>query len=108
MTSGTGISSGNDIVCGSLCVCRDEDEARRNFRDGEILVIPSTSNRIVDLIRHSRGIICEIDGEDSHAAIVGQALGIPVIVGALGATKILKSGTTVTVDAKRGTVYCGG
>mgnify|MGYP001625162494 FL=1 len=108
LTSGTGISSGNDIVCGSLCVCRDEDEARRNFRDGEILVIPSTSNRIVDLIRHSRGIICEIDGEDSHAAIVGQALGIPVIVGALGATKILKSGTTVTVDAKRGTVYCGG
>lgn len=108
LTSGTGISSGNDIVCSSLCVCRDEDEARRNFRDGEILVIPSTSNRIVDLIRHSRGIICEIDGEDSHAAIVGQALGIPVIVGALGATKILKSGTTVTVDAKRGTVYCGG
>ena len=108
LTSGTGISSGNDIVCGSLCVCRDEEEARRNFRDGEILVIPSTSNRIVDLIRHSRGIICEIDGEDSHAAIVGQALGIPVIVGALGATKILKSGTTVTVDAKRGTVYCGG
>ena len=108
LTSCTGISSGNDIVCGSLCVCRDEDEARRNFRDGEILVIPSTSNRIVDLIRHSRGIICEIDGEDSHAAIVGQALGIPVIVGALGATKILKSGTTVTVDAKRGTVYCGG
>ena len=48
-----------------------------------------------------------MDGEDSHAAIVGQALGIPVIVGALGATKILKSGTAVTVDAKRGMVYCG-
>ncbi|MCI8387158.1 MAG: pyruvate kinase [Clostridiales bacterium] len=107
LTSGTGISSGTDTVCGTLCVCRDEEEARQNFRDGEILVIPSTSNRIVDLLRHARGIICEIDGEDSHAAIVGQALGIPVIVGALGATKILKSGTTVTVDAKRGTVYCG-
>ena len=107
LSSGTGISSGNDIVCGNLCVCRDEDEARQNFRDGEILVIPSTSNRIVDLLRHARGLICEMDGEDSHAAIVGQALGIPVIVGALGATKILKSGTAVTVDAKRGMVYCG-
>ena len=107
LTSGTGISTGNDVVCGTLCVCRDEVEARQNFRDGDILVIPSTSNAIIDLIRHAGGIICEIDGEDSHAAIVGQALGIPVIVGALGATKILKSGTTVTVDAKRGTVYCG-
>jgi len=107
LTSGTGISSGTDTVCGTLCVCRDEAEMRQNFKDGDILVIPSTSNRVIDLMRHARGIICEIDGEDSHAAIVGQALGIPAIVGALGATRILKSGTAVTLDAKRGMVYCG-
>ncbi len=107
LTSGTGISvGGSETVCGTLCVCRDELEARQFFKAGDILVIPATTNRIVDLIRHASGIICEIDGEDSHAAIVGQALGIPVIVGALGATKILKSGTAVTIDAKRGMVYC--
>ncbi len=109
LTTGTGISSPDaptDIACGTLCVCRDEAEARASFRDGDILVIPATSNRIIDLLRHAKGIICEIDGDDSHAAIVGQALGLPVIVGALGATKILKSGTAVTLDAKRGTVYC--
>ena len=107
LTSGTGIAVEADTVCGTLCVCRDEAEMRREFKDGDILVIPSTSNKIIDLLRHARGIICEIDGEDSHAAIVGQALGIPVIVGARGATRILKSGTAVTVDAKRGIVYCG-
>ena len=107
LTSGTGISAGADTVCGTLCVCRDEAEMRREFKGGEILVIPSTSNKVIDLLRHARGIICEIDGEDSHAAIVGQALGIPVIVGALGATRILKNGTAVTLDAKRGMVYCG-
>lgn len=107
LTSGTGISSGDsEPVCGTLCVCRDENEARQTFKPGDILVIPTTSNHIIDLLRHAGGIICEMDGDDSHAAIVGQALGIPVIVGALGATKILKSGTTVTVDAKRGMVYC--
>jgi len=107
LTSGTGISSGTDTVCGTLCVCRDEAEARQNFKSGDILVMPSTSNKIMDILRKARGIVCEIDGEDSHAAIVGQALGIPVIVGALGATRILKSGTAVTLDAKRGMVYCG-
>ncbi len=107
LASGTGISSGTDTVCGTLCVCRDEAEMRASFKDGDIIVVPSTSNKVIDLLRHARGIICEIDGEDSHAAIVGQALGIPVIVGALGATRILKSGTTVTLDAKRGMVYCG-
>ena len=107
LTSGTGISSGDcEPVCGILCVCRDEEEARQSFKPGDILVIPATSNHIIDLLRHAGGIICEIDGEDSHAAIVGQALGIPVIVGAHGATKILKSGTAVTIDAKRGMVYC--
>ena len=54
------------------------------------------------------GNVCQQLYTVVDTAIVGQALGIPVIVGALGATKILKSGTTVTVDAKRGTVYCGG
>ncbi len=107
LTSGTGIAAGVDSVCGALCVCRDEEEMRQKFKEDEIIVIPSTSNGVIDLLRHAKGIICEMDGIDSHAAIVGQALGIPVIVGALGATKILKSGTAVTLDAKRGMVYCG-
>lgn len=108
LTSGTGIAAwGVESVCGTICVCRDEDEMRQKFKGDEIIVIPSTSNKVIDLLRHARGIICEIDGDDSHAAIVGQALGIPVIVGALGATRILKNGTAVTLDAKRGMVYCG-
>ncbi len=107
LTSGTGIPSGTDTVCGTLCVCRDEADMRQRFKSGDILVVQSTSNNVIDLVRHAKGIICEIDGTDSHAAIVGQALGIPVIVGALGATRILKSGTAVTLDAKRGMVYCG-
>jgi len=41
---------------------------------------------------------------NSHAAIVGLALDIPVIVGAENACLRLKSGTTVTVDAARGIV----
>ncbi len=104
LVSGTGIGSS---VCGTLCVCTNEREALANFRDGEILVLPDTSRNIIDLIRRASGIICERDGEDSYAAIVGQALGIPVVYGAVGATKILKSGTTVILDGASGTVFSG-
>ena len=50
------------------------------------------------------GIITEQDGANSHAAIVGLALNKPVLVGAKGATEILRSGTNVTLDAERGIV----
>ena len=106
-TLATGVGIGSGIVCGELCVCADDTDAEKNFKSDTILVIPFTTNKIIDTIRSAKGIICEQSGEDSHAAIIGQALGIPVIVGARGATKILRSGTAVTLDAKKGIVFNG-
>jgi len=105
LVSGTGV--GNKTVCGNLCVCRDEEEVQKIFKEGEILVVPGVSCETITTLRHAAGIICEKDGVESTAAIVGQALNIPVIVGAVNATKILKSGTVVTLDAARGTVLSG-
>jgi len=98
----------NDLtVSGKLCVAESEQDAINSFIDGDILVIEKTSNLIIDLIKHASGIITEEDGISSHGAIVGMTLNIPVIAGAKGATKILKSGTTVTLDSSRGLVYSG-
>ena len=105
LTSGTGLVDRR--VCGTLCVCQNEDEAFRTFKDGDVLVISETSNRLLPLLRRASGIICERPGTDSHAAIPGMTLDIPVIVGAVGATTILKSGTAVTMDGKRGIVFTG-
>lgn len=102
--------AGNGIVdksvCGKLCVCSTDAEALAKFENGDIIVIPSASDRIIGILRHASAIICERGGDDSYAAIVGKTLNIPVIVGAENATKILKNGTTVTVDGKLGMVYC--
>lgn len=102
LVSGTGIT--NKSICGNLCVCKDEEEAFEKFNDGEILVMPKTSNGLLPLLKQASGVITEQDGLDSHAAIVGLALDIPVIVGAAQATKILKSGAIVLIDAVRGIV----
>jgi len=102
LASGTGITSKS--VCARLCVCKNEDEAIRKFSDGDIIVIPQTSNAILTLLKKAAGIITEQSGVDSHAATVGCALDIPVIVGAHDATIILKSGEVVILDASRGIV----
>lgn len=106
LVEGTGAT--NLSVCGNLCVANSEEEAKRIFRSGDILVIPQTSNEILSLLKECSGIITESPGLNSHAAIVGMALDIPVLVDAFGATKILRSGTTVTLDAERGIVISGG
>ena len=105
LVSGTGVTGLS--TCGNLCVADTDDEAIVNFNDGDILVIQKTSNQLLPLLKKAGGIITEEDGVASHAAIVGMTLEIPVIVGALGATKILKSGTTITMDGRRGLVYSG-
>ena len=91
-----------------LCVARTPEEAVRSFANGEILVIPETDNSLMRILRAASGIITEKAGKDSHAAVVGLSLDIPVIVGAENATQILKSGTTVTIDAEKGIVSSGG
>ena len=53
------------------------------------------------------GLVVEEGGVNIHAAIVGLTLEVPVIIGATNATKILKSGSTVTVDSDKGIVYFG-
>lgn len=102
LVMGEGITE--KTVVAPLCVARSNDEARKDFTSGEILVIEETSNEIMPLLRSAGGIIVEKGGSESHAAVVGLTLDIPVIVGAENATKILKSGTTVMLDAKKGVV----
>ena len=103
LVSGRGINKLSAI--GKLCVAANADEAMHRFHKDDILVIPQTTNDLIPLLRDAKGVICEENGVNSHAAIVGQALDIPVIVGAKNASKILKNGTLVSVDADAGLVY---
>ncbi len=91
-------------ACGNLCVATTEQQALEKFRAGDILVIPQTSNALLSLMKEAAGIVTEAPGLNSHAAIVGMTLDKPVLVGAKNATKLLKSGTTVTLDGEHGYV----
>ena len=76
----------------------------KSFHDGDILVVPETDNSMIDCLRRCSGIITEQKGTNTHAAISGLAMDKPVITGAANATRILKAGTVVCLDAKNGRV----
>lgn len=104
LLKGRGI--GKKEVCSSLCVCESEDEVKKNFKPGDILVIPETSNEIMEQLKQASGIIVEKDGANTHAATVALSLDIPALLGAEHATQILKSGAIVILDGEKGTVSC--
>ena len=99
-----GFSINERSATAPLCVCESEDELIKNYKDGDIIVINETSNRIMDQLKTASAIVCEKNGGNSHAAIVGLSRDIPVILGAQNATKILKSGAIVTVNGEDGVV----
>jgi pyruvate kinase len=92
---------------GRLCVGKNNADVLECFNEGEILVMPKTDNSLLKIMRKASAVIVEEAGSTTHAAIVGLTLEIPVICGAKAATDILKTGTTVTVDATQGMVYSG-
>ncbi len=102
LLSGQGIT--DQSVCANLCVAKSEEEALMNYQKGDILVIQKTTNNLLNIMRSCSGIITETGGYNSHAAIVGLTLKKPVIIGATGATSILKSGVTVLMDGQSGRV----
>ncbi len=102
LVEGVPVNKGH--VTGRLCVCKTEEEAKANFIDGDILVIPKTSNSIMPILRKASGIIAEAHGLTSHAAISGLALEIPVVISAINATEILTSGTIVRIEGDKGIV----
>ena len=102
LLTGQGVTE--KTVSARLCVCKHLEDIPKRFRDGDILVVPETDNSIVDYLRRASGIITEQDGQNTHAAIAGLAMDKPVITGAEHATRILKGGAVVTLDAKTGRV----
>ena len=75
--------------------------------DGEVLVAHMTAPDWVPLMRKAAAIVTDSGGMTCHAAIVSRELGIPCVVGTAEATKALRDGEVVTVDAGEGVVTEG-
>lgn len=71
---------------------------------GDVLVAVATHPDYVMAMHKAVAIVTDEGGITSHAAIVSRELGLPCIVGTKNATKVLRDGDEVEVDANTGSV----
>src|SRR3989339_234291 len=99
----SGIAVGSKIGAGKVRVLHNA-KSINSFKKGEVLVTEITDPDWEPIMKIASAIVTDKGGRTSHAAIVSRELGIPCIVGSNNATKALKNGQEVTVDASGGQV----
>lgn len=105
-----GLPASPGVASGIVHVIDDPKDIG-DFKEGEILVTLMTSPDWVPAMKKAAAIVTNNGGMTCHAAIVSREMQIPCIVGTASrgtfATRLLKTGQEVTVDAKNGVVYQG-
>ena len=76
----------------------------KKVQQGDVLVAKNTMPTFVPAMKRACAIVTDEGGITCHAAIVSRELGLPCIIGTGNATKMLKDGDKVEVDADKGTV----
>src|SRR3990167_7044813 len=89
LLEGLGASPG--AVSGPVRIIKSSGEITK-IQPGDILVAEMTNPDYVPAMKRAAAILTDKGGRTSHAAIVSRELGIPAVVGAGEATKILQDG----------------
>ena len=98
-----GAVASRGVVQGVVRVCESVSDIARVQR-GEILVASMTRPEYLPAMQRAAAFVTDEGGVTSHAAIVSRELKKPCIIGTRIATKILKDGDVVEVDADHGIV----
>jgi phosphohistidine swiveling domain-containing protein len=98
-----GLSGSKGTAKGKVKIVHPE-KLDEDFEEGSVLVCPVTTPMYVPLMQKAASIVTDQGGILSHAAIIARELGKPCIVGTGNATKELKNGQLVTVNATDGLV----
>jgi len=74
-------------------------------KQGEILITEMTRPLFVTAMRKVRGIITDRGGILCHAAMVAREFNLPCVVNTREATRKLKNGQKILLDADKGIIY---
>ena len=104
-----GLAVGEGIAVGTARVIKSTAQFDQ-FQRGEILITENTDPDWEPIMKMASGIVTERGGRTSHAAIVARELGIPAVVGAVGATARVPAGEKITLscaEGEQGHIYRG-
>ena len=98
-----GMTAYPGVVKGKVKVILVAEDVSK-MQEGDILVSNATNPDLILAMKKSSAIVTDMGGITSHASIISRELQIPCVVGTKFATKILKDGDMVEVDANKGKV----
>ncbi len=101
LLNGTPVSAG--IVLGECIIIENIKNIEGNIKD-KILVAKTTDPGWAFLIKDAIGIISERGSLLSHTAIICRELGVPMVTNIKNASKILRNGDKVKLDAINGKI----
>ena len=99
----TGLPVSSGRVEAEVVVIRDPADFGRMKR-GAILVAPATDPSWTPLFTLASGVIVEVGGVLSHASTIAREFGLPAIANVKHATRRLKTGDRVRLDAVEGRI----
>jgi pyruvate,water dikinase len=101
----TGVPVSNGECEGIVRIVNSADDANK-LQKGEIMVARFTDIGWTPYYSIVSGLITEIGSSLSHGAVVAREYGLPTIVNVKGATKLLKDGDHIMMNASKGTIQC--
>ena len=102
MTFSGQVATNGGIVTGKVKIVMNPNNI--NFKNRDILVTDMTTPDFVPLMKKSNAIITNIGGITCHAAIVSRELNVPCVIGTKRATRVLKDGDLIELDANNGII----
>jgi pyruvate,water dikinase len=88
---------------GVVRIIHSAEDANR-LQNGEIMVARFTDIGWTPYYSMVKGLVTEIGSSLSHGAVVAREYGLPTIVNVKGATKLLKDGDYIVMDASKGRI----
>ena len=96
-----GIPSGKGKITAKVSILENSTDP---FTPGNIILTKRTDPGWISLFPLASGLIVEHGSMLSHSFVVAREIGLPAVVGVVDATKYIKDGDTVTLDASKGEI----
>ncbi len=90
--------------CKGRAVVVERNKDVHDFRCGDILVSLEADPDLIPLMKIAGAIVTDQGGITCHAAVIAREFNIPCVIGTINATKLIKTGDIVSVDAFKGEV----
>ncbi|MCS7215752.1 MAG: PEP-utilizing enzyme [Thermodesulfovibrio sp.] len=101
-----GVTACKGVGYGKVFILKNEDELEQ-FPEGYVLVAKHTNPKYVVVMNKASAIVTDIGSQTGHMASLSREYNVPTILNTESATKTLKHGQEITVDATNCVIYEG-